>query len=257
VRTVAAWAFVLLACGAVQAGELVFVNGSRLAGELSSEALMVSTGSGLVEVAADEIVQLSRGELRLRDGRVIQGTLVGDQVKARTALGEIAVKVDELESYRASHAASAPASAPPPPTASPAAAPATSAASATPAARPVAVSGGPTVASYQDRPAMRPGATTASAPTVQPVGLNPETAVPGPARRLEVVDGSPLYRDALFSSARVGAIAPGQQVTYVDSIDRRLRILNRLIFDGGQWVKVRAADGTEGWVPAEHVRDLR
>ena len=34
-------------------GELLFVNGSRIAGELSNEALMVSTGSGLVEIAAE------------------------------------------------------------------------------------------------------------------------------------------------------------------------------------------------------------
>jgi SH3-like domain-containing protein len=29
------------------------------------------------------------------------------------------------------------------------------------------------------------------------------------------------------------------------------------VFDGGHWVKVRAADGTEGWVPAVTVRAVR
>ena len=83
------------------AGELLFANGSRLAGELSSETLMVSTGSGLVEIASDDVAALSREEIQLRDGRVVRGTLVGGQIKAQTTLGEIAVKVDELQSYRA------------------------------------------------------------------------------------------------------------------------------------------------------------
>ena len=43
----------------------------------------------------------------------------------------------------------------------------------------------------------------------------------------------------------------------VDSIDRRLRILNLLVFDGGHWVKIRLSDGTEGWVPADTVREVR
>jgi hypothetical protein len=49
----------------------------------------------------------------------------------------------------------------------------------------------------------------------------------------------------------------GQQVKYVDSIDRRLRILNLLVFDGGHWVKIRLRDGIEGWVPADNVREVR
>jgi hypothetical protein len=46
-------------------------------------------------------------------------------------------------------------------------------------------------------------------------------------------------------------------VNYVDSIDRRLMILNLLVFDGGHWVKIRASDGTVGWVPADAVREVR
>ena len=106
-RIVLAGSLIVLACAPASAGELVFVNGNRLAGDLSNESLMVSTGAGLVEVAPDEVVALSRDEMRLRDGRVIQGTLVGGQVKARTSLGEIAIKVDELQSYRASEPADA------------------------------------------------------------------------------------------------------------------------------------------------------
>ena len=66
-----------------------------------------------------------------------------------------------------------------------------------------------------------------------------------------------MYRDALFSSSRVGRVVTGQQARYVDSIDRRLRILNLLVFDGGYWVKIRLPDGTEGWVPADTVREVR
>jgi hypothetical protein len=29
------------------------------------------------------------------------------------------------------------------------------------------------------------------------------------------------------------------------------------VFDGGYWVKVRASDGTEGWIPADNVREVR
>ena len=39
-----------------------------------------------------------------------------------------------------------------------------------------------------------------------------------------------------------------------DFIDRRLRIMNTLVFNGGYWIKVRATDGTEGWLPGTAVR---
>jgi hypothetical protein len=55
----------------------------------------------------------------------------------------------------------------------------------------------------------------------------------------------------------VGRVGPGQQVTFVDSIDRRLRILNLLEFDGGYWMKVRLSSGTEGWIPAKNVREVQ
>ena len=43
IRTVLAGSLILLACAPASAGELVFANGNRLAGELSNESLMVST----------------------------------------------------------------------------------------------------------------------------------------------------------------------------------------------------------------------
>jgi hypothetical protein len=251
VRTVLAGSLILLACAPASAGELVFANGNRLAGELSNESLMVSTGSGLVEVSPDDVVSLSRDEVRLRDGRVIQGTLVGGQVKARTSLGEIAIKVDELQSYRASEPAApaAQATSAPKPAPTSAASQAPSTPAPTPVRNDTGVSNGlPTVAAYQN----------SGAPAgVQNASLTNNSSAAAAGRMFEVAVEGAMYRDALFSSSRVGRVVTGQQVRYVDSIDRRLRILNLLVFDGGHWVKIRLPDGTEGWVPADTVREVR
>jgi SH3 domain-containing protein len=258
-------AVALLAWTPAGAGELIFANGSKLQGDLSNESLMVSTGSGLVEIVPDEVVLLTREEIRLRDGRVIRGTLVGGQIKARTSLGEIAVKVDELQTYRASAPSAepgtgtAPAAAPAAPAS--ASAPAgSSPASATPAVAKTdtgIVSGLPTVAAYQNGMNGRAAASGTPPVTVQTAVLTRESPTTAASRTYEVVGESALYRDALFSSSRVGRVAAGTQVTYVDSIDRRLRILNLLVFDGGHWVKIRLSDGTEGWVPADTVREVQ
>jgi hypothetical protein len=257
----------LLASATAGAGELIFANGNRLAGELSNEALMVSTGSGLVEIVPDEVVALSREEIRLRDGRVIRGTLVGGQVKARTSLGEIAVKVDELQMYRGSPQASEPSAGPgqtavPRPAASTSVPGGPAATSATPVAvtagrSDTGIAGGlPTVAAYQEASSGRQGGGALPS-GVQTAVLTPEPRVTPPGRMFEVIGESLLYRDALYSSSRVGRVVTGQQVKYLDSIDRRLRILNLLVFDGGYWVKIRLPDGTEGWVPADFVREVR
>lgn len=243
----------LLAWTPAGAGELIFANGNKLQGDLSNESLMVSTGSGLVEIAPDEVTLLTREEIRLRDGRVIRGTLVGGQIKARTSIGEIAVKVDELQTYRASApaptgtaAASTPGPATPP--------------AANGTRTDTGIMGGlPTVAAYQDgtngtngRP---PNGT--SPVTAQTAGLTPGAGMTSSGRVYEMIGDSTLYRDALSSSSRIGHVAAGEQVWYVDSIDRRLRILNLLVFDGGHWVKIRLPDGTEGWVPADTLREVR
>jgi len=76
--------------------------------------------------------------------------------------------------------------------------------------------------------------------------------------QLEVIaDDAPLRRDAIAAGYPVGRVSRGQRVTYVDTIDRRLRMFNVLLFDGGHWVRVRAADGSEGWLPAGTVRETR
>jgi hypothetical protein len=51
---------------------------------------------------------------------------------------------------------------------------------------------------------------------------------------VEVAVEGAIYRDALFSSSRVGRVVTGQQVRYVDSIDRRLDP-EPPRFDGGHW----------------------
>ena len=250
-RIVLAGSLVVLACAPASAGELVFANGNRLVGELSNESLMVSTGTGLVEIAPDDVVSLSREEVRLRDGRVIKGTLVGGQVKARTSLGEIAIKVDELQSYRESEttAPAGQAVAAPQPAATSSAVQAPATPTRSDSAVPGVSSGLPTIAAYQNNGAQSAG--------VQNLALTNNGASAPNGRVFEVAVEGAMYRDALFSSSRVGRVVTGQQVRYVDSIDRRLRILNLLVFDGGHWVKIRLPDGTEGWVPADTVREVR
>jgi len=266
-RVALAVSLALLAWTPAGAGELIFVNGNKLQGNLSNESLMVSTGSGLVEIVPDEVALLTREEIHLRDGRVIRGTLVGGQIKAQTSLGEIAVKVDEIQTYRASapsaESGTGAAQASTAASAAPASAPAASSAgSATPAATNGArtdtgiVGGLPTVAAYQDGMSGRP-ANAGPPVTVQSAVLARESPATSPTRMYEVVGESAVYRDALFSSSRIGRVEAGQQVRLVDSIDRRLRILNLLVFDGGHWVKIRLSDGTEGWVPADTVREVR
>jgi hypothetical protein len=103
------------------AGEFLLANGSRVAGTLANEVLMVSTGSAVIEVMPEEIQELSPQEIRLRDGRVVRGTLVGGRLKATTALGELAIRIEDLTLYRAEDALAAtpPAVATPGPPASP------------------------------------------------------------------------------------------------------------------------------------------
>jgi hypothetical protein len=151
---------------------------------------------------------------------VIRGRLVGSQVTARTALGEISIRLDELQTFRAAGTTS------------------------------TADSRGPAAS-----------VATSEAPLAMLVPVSTSAGVAaGPVRgqRLEVLAvESALYRDAFATAGQVGRAFRGELVTYLDFIDRRLRMLNRLIFDGGHWIKVRLADGTEGWLPADTVREVR
>jgi hypothetical protein len=264
---VGAASVVLLLVGEVGAGELMLANGSRLHGELTNEMLVVSTGSDLIEVAPKQVSVIMPGALQLRDGRTVRGTLVGGHLRVRTSLGEIAVMPGELRAYRAHGDASVPNAA------SPQASQSLSAA-ATPPLASVAPQGLPSVALYQPgtRPpdaASAPGTRTPAAvvaatpPAVSPPAPPaPTSAVDGRTLgrgvQLEVIaDEAPLRRDAIAAADPVGRVSRGQRVTYVDTIDRRLRMFNVVVFDGGHWVRVRAADGSEGWLPAGTVRETR
>jgi hypothetical protein len=94
-------ALVLGLAGPAAAGELLYANGSRLAGDLGPGVLMISTGSDLVEVPSEQVSALTREEVRLKDGRVVRGTLVGGRLRVQTALGELTVELDELREFRA------------------------------------------------------------------------------------------------------------------------------------------------------------
>jgi hypothetical protein len=217
--------------GPVAAGELALENGSRLEADLASEVLVVATASGPVEVLPETVGLVTPGEVRLKDGRILQGTLVGGRLRARTALGDLTVKVEDLRLFRADDFM----------TAGEAESPGRA------AAAPVESAGSdlPSVALFQ------PAAPTpAPAPAVAAV----PASVPARARRVGlVVAESALYRDALAANP-VGRVTRGETVLYLDSIDRRLRIFNTVVLDAGHWIKVRAADGTVGWVPASTLR---
>jgi hypothetical protein len=222
-------ALVIGLAGPVTAGELLLANGTRMDADLVDGTVLVSTGTDVVEVSPETITLVTPTEVRLKDGRVLAGSLVGGRLRTRTAMGELAVRVEELQSFQAQpvpDAASAPA-----PT------PAAQAAAAPPAPAPQA--------------AITPIRVSAtSGPTA--VLASP---VPGPV--LIVIRDQSLLREALANASEIGRVIRGQTVTKVDTIDRRLTIFNRLIFDGGHWIKVRIGDGTEGWVPATSVREVQ
>jgi len=263
-RAAGVLAIVIAVAGPTAAGELLFANGSRLEGDLASEPLLVSTGSDLIEVLPETIVMLAPTEIRLKDGRVLRGTLVGGRVRARTALGELAITVEELRLFRADGAAPGAAPVSPPPPAVRATPVSTTASSRDAGLPPVTLYQPHAATAPEPAPAAPPAPVTAPAPTpaqapaVAAVAPGDEVARPDTRRRLEVVVAeSPLHRDALSGAPAVGRVVRGERLTYVDAIDRRLWIFNTLIFDGGHWIKVRAANGTEGWVPATTVREVR
>jgi hypothetical protein len=226
-------AVVLVVVSGASAGELTLVNGGRIGGELANETVVVSTDQNLVEVAPDEVVVLARDGIQLTDGRIVRGNLVGDRLRVRTALGEIAVSLDEVSEFRATNLA------------------AYQDRSLQGEAQPLGAASARLAAAVPSKTETR---GTTGAPSEK--GPTPQGRVPGPGAPLEVVaDETTLRRDAFGAGLAVGKVARGERVTYVDSIDRRLRILNVLVFDGGHWIRVRAANGTEGWLPADAIRE--
>ena len=100
-RVLAGLLLLLLGPTLAAAGEISLANGSRLEGELATDLILVSTGTDLVEVTPDQVESLVPGEIRLRDGRVVRGTIIGGILKVRTPLGEMGLRLDELARYTA------------------------------------------------------------------------------------------------------------------------------------------------------------
>jgi hypothetical protein len=101
-RAILAVATVAGALGSLaEAGELVFKNGNRLAADLTSQTILVSTGADLFEIPPELVLRLRGDEIRTKDGRTIKGTVVGGTVRAWTVYGEIAVAIGDLEEFRA------------------------------------------------------------------------------------------------------------------------------------------------------------
>jgi hypothetical protein len=243
----------LVLAAPVAAGELVFSNGSRLEADLAGGTVLVSTGTDVVEVSPETIGLVTPGEIRLKDGGVLRGTLVGGRLRTRTAMGELAIRVEELQSFRAQGFAAAPAPAPPSP-------PAVVSAPVPPDSAPAAAWPAPSAPSPTSSNGAQAGPTPLSAAPLRVSTTSGPTAIlarPVAGPTLEVVADGSLQRDALTNASAIGRVIRGQTVTQVDAIDRRLHIFNRLIFDGGHWIKVRVGDGTEGWVPATIVREVQ
>jgi hypothetical protein len=297
---VAGLAVLVLFAAPAMAGELLLANGSRVAGELAGDVLMVSTGADLIEVSAEEVGVLTPAEIQLKDGRVIKGSVVGGRLTARTPLGELSIDTAELRAFRAEGFArtSAPGSmpvasarvapevapAPPPapatpvpaasaavaptpaspapPPADPAGPPASAATPPAPEATEAARAPGnglPPVSLYQPPPAAE-AVSPRPAPALHAAVTTPALPPPTNGRRgiLEVIVAEGVLRpNAVHGGQPVGKVQRGERLTYLDSVDRRLRVFNALVFDGGHWVKVRAEDGTVGWLPASTVRDVR
>jgi len=205
---VAATGFVLAVVAGAGAGEIVLKNGSRLSGELANESMLVSTSSGALEVAGSDIRVLTPTEVRLKDGRVIQGTIVGQTVRARTPLGELAIQLDELASFRAEP------DTPPRPETAPgvvAAAPSPVAPGPTPPASSLAPAGGLPPASPSrpgsGDPAVGVGPAPATPPTASPPAGGDATAGAPPAQNgvggpTQVVNGAQAIGHGVATTAK-------------------------------------------------------
>ena len=262
-----------------RAGEIVFRSGQAITGRLVDEALVVASPSGVLDIPASDVAVLTPEEIRLKDGRLIRGTLVSGRVKVETGLGEIIVKTEDLGLYRADGGSAV---APGSRSGIPQLASRSGVQSGPETTESGAASGLPSMNAYQGVPpppvpeaaAGQHGLPSVSAyqgvastggsghgPSAAGPVVEPDSTKSGaldgalPEKHLEVVTGeSPLYRDAYSTARQVGRVTQGEQLVYLDFIDRRLRIMNTLVFNGGYWIKVRATDGTEGWLPGTAVR---
>jgi hypothetical protein len=186
--------------GWAEAGELLFRNGKQLPAELAGQVLLVSTGSDVVEVPTEQVAVMTADEIRLKDGRVIRGAVVGGSVRARTEYGELAVRLEEVRHFRAVEERPQP---PAPPVVA--------------AAPPVATPAPPAVA--PSPPGATPGPTAgAAAPTATPSG--------GPA---QVSEGASRVGQGVGQTAR----GVGQTVSDgADMIHDGFKAFGLAVWDG-------------------------
>lgn len=277
-----------------EAGVVTLKNGTTFQGTPTGEVILVSTGRDLLELSPETIVSLRAEEIRLADGRVITGTVVGGRLRFKTDLGEVAVALKDLGEYRQPSSgappspesreprSAAPASAKPasptavtPPVAatttaqSPETQPGTKLAPRSGAATPL-----PAETSGSAAPVFPPPPLAASSPSQPPASPQPSVkpslpsaaVSPAPETSLPAPPGTPvfrvipsetwLYRDATFQADRIGVVRKGEVVTYVDMIDRRLSLWGYLI-DFGRWIKVKTMGGLTGWVEADALDTVR
>lgn len=83
-----------------EAGVVTLKNGTTFQGTPTGGVILVSTGRDLLELLPETIVSLRAEEIRLADGRVITGTVVGGRLRFKTDLGEVAVALKDLVEYR-------------------------------------------------------------------------------------------------------------------------------------------------------------
>ena len=214
-----------LATSAAEAGVVTLRNGTTFQGTPVGESLLVSTGQALLEFPPEAVLSVKPEEIRLKDGRVITGTIVGGRLRFKTDLGEVAVALTDLAEYRESEGG------------------------APPTARPSALTPSPGATSSPPPPSPAPSVVISRAPS-------PPAPTPARGRLFQVRREAVLYHDAAVQAGQVGVVRQGEIVTYVDMIDRRL-ILWGYTLDFGNWTRVKTASGLIGWVEADTLQEVR
>jgi hypothetical protein len=222
-----------LATSAGEAGVVTLRNGTTFQGTPVGESLLVSTGQDLLEFSPEAILSVKPEEIRLKDGRVITGTIVGGRLRFKTDLGEVAVALTDLAEYRES------------------------AGGAPPTAKRSAPTSSPGAASPPPPPEPAQSAPPSPAPSVV-LSRVPSPPAPAPVRgRLfQVRREAVVYHDAAVQAGQVGVVRQGEIVTYVDMIDRRLTLWGYTL-DFGNWRRVKTASGVVGWVEADALQEVR
>jgi len=254
-REIVLWVglMVLILAPGAGAGVIALKNGTTFQGTPTGDLILVSTGRDLLEVLPETLLSLKAGEIHLKDGRVISGTVVGGRLRFKTDLGEVAVALSDLAEYREPGPVGARAAQPAPSKAAPAA-PLAPLVAAAPSPAPTS---SPTPRAVET-PTASPAPARPTPPPVAAVPLpppSPSTAPQGERLFRAVFPQTGLYAEATSQSMKLGVVRRGETVSYVDLIDRRISVLGRIL-DLGHWIKVRTASGKIGWVEADALHEV-